>query len=79
MAAREYTASNASAITPHDTNKIDGTAGIYVGGTGNLKVDMCGGDTGITFAGVPAGTILPIQVVKVYATGTSATNIVGLY
>lgn len=45
---------------------------LYIGGTGNVSVVTLGGDT-ITFAGVPAGTTLPIQVVKLRATGTTAT------
>lgn len=45
---------------------------LYIGGTGNVSVVTLGGDT-ITFAGVPAGTTLPIQVVKLRSTGTTAT------
>jgi hypothetical protein len=45
---------------------------LYIGGAGNVSVVTLGGDT-ITFAGVPAGTTLPIQVVKLRSTGTTAT------
>jgi hypothetical protein len=45
---------------------------LYVGGTGNVSVITIGGDT-ITFNGVPAGTTLPIQVLKLRAAGTTAT------
>lgn len=45
---------------------------LYVGGTGNVSVITIGGDQ-ITFNGVPAGTTLPIQVLKLRATGTTAT------
>ena len=47
---------------------------LYVGGAGNVSVVTLGGDT-ITFVGVPAGTTLPIQVVKLRATGTTATQV----
>ena len=47
---------------------------LYIGGTGNVSVVTLGGDT-ITFVGVPAGTTLPIQVVKLRATGTTATQV----
>lgn len=47
---------------------------LYVGGTGNVSVITIGGDQ-ITFNGVPAGTTLPIQVVKLRATGTTATAV----
>jgi hypothetical protein len=52
---------------------------VFVGGAGNLKVDMADGTT-VTFTGVAAGTLLPIQVKKIYAAanGTTATNIVVL-
>jgi hypothetical protein len=45
---------------------------LYIGGTGNVSVVTLGGDT-ITFAGIPAGTTLPMQVVKLRSTGTTAT------
>lgn len=51
---------------------------LYVGGTGNVSVITIGGDQ-ITFNGVPAGTTLPIQVVKLRATGTTATLVNALW
>jgi len=70
----------AAAITPHDSNaSISGRPrGIYVGGAGAVKVDMEDGTTA-TFAAVPVGTFMPIKAVKVYATGTTATNLLALY
>lgn len=67
----------AAAITPSDSaNLTDPISAIYVGGTGAIKVDMANGDT-VTFAAVAVG-IFPIAVKKVYATGTAATNLIGL-
>lgn len=51
--------------------------GLFVGGAGNLKVRMADG-IDVTFTGVAAGTLLPIQVIRVWTTGTTATNIVAL-
>ena len=69
----------ASDITTDDTTVYsEPTRAIYVGGYGNMKVDMVGGGT-VTFTNIQAGTILPIQVVRVYATGTTATALIGLY
>jgi len=51
---------------------------LYVGGTGNVSVITIGGDQ-ITFAAVPAGTTLPIQVLKLRATSTTATAINALW
>ena len=57
-----------------------GNAGcfLYVGGTGNVSVITIGGDQ-LTFNGVPAGTTLPIQVLKLRATGTTATLVNALW
>ncbi|HET6916163.1 MAG TPA: hypothetical protein VFH56_08745 [Acidimicrobiales bacterium] len=76
--ARNDTAQMAEAVTPNDTGSLSDTFGIYVGGPGNLKVDMVHSGT-VTFVGVVAGTILPIQVSRVYATGTTASNLIALY
>jgi hypothetical protein len=51
---------------------------LYVGGAGNVSVVTIGNDIA-TFFGVPAGTTLPIQVIKLRSTSTSATNIVALW
>ncbi len=52
---------------------------LYIGETGDVKVDMLGGETGITFKAVPAGTTLAIRVTKIYNTGTDSTSIIQLY
>lgn len=51
---------------------------LYVGGTGNVSVTTIGGDQ-VIFNGVLAGTTLPIQVLKVKSTGTTATLINALW
>lgn len=51
---------------------------LYVGTTGDVKVDMFESGTAITFKNVPSGGFLPIAASKVYKAGTTATNIVGL-
>ena len=75
----------ASAVTPSNTTDIPAITGgtnngcvLYVGGYGDVKVDTVGGDT-VTFVGVLGGTFFPVQVMRVYATGTTATNIVALW
>ncbi len=67
----------ATSVTPHDTNNIESTRGLYVGVSGDVKVVMLDGTT-ITFANLAAGVIHPLQVVRVFSTGTAATNIVAL-
>jgi hypothetical protein len=51
---------------------------LYVGTGGTLKVRTAGGNE-VTLVGVAAGTFIPIQVVRVFSTGTSATNILALW
>jgi len=69
---------DARAVTTSDTTNIAPTRGLYIGGAGNVVVDMAYGTT-ITFVGVQGGTILPVQVTRIYATNTTATSIVALY
>lgn len=69
---------DAAAVTPGDSTALRPTRGLYIGGAGNVKVEMSLGNV-VTFTGVLAGSILPVQVVKVYSTDTTATNIVALY
>jgi hypothetical protein len=70
---------NAASVTPNDAADLPNVAlAIYVGGTGNLNVDMYNGVT-VVFSGVPAGTTLPIKVKRVRAASTTATLIVEFY
>lgn len=72
-------AMRAADISPSDATVYgQPTRSIYVGGAGSVRVDMVRGGT-VTFSNVPAGTVLPIQVLRVYATGTSATAMIALY
>jgi hypothetical protein len=67
------------AVSTSDVNFLTtATRGLWVGGAGNVKVLMLGGDI-VTFQGVAAGTLLPIRVTRVYSTDTTATLMVGLY
>ena len=67
--------SDAALITPNDATFIQ-CNGIYVGTTGTVTVVTAGG-TSVLFTAVPAGAIIPLQIVKIMATGTSASNIIG--
>jgi len=66
-------------ITTSDTADLTrDVRAIYVGTGGDLKVELTNGDE-ITFVNVQDGTLLPIQVRKVFSTGTDAEDILGLY
>jgi hypothetical protein len=51
---------------------------IYVGGAGDIEVTTAGGDR-VTFIGLLAGQFIPVQVIKVWTTGTNATDILALW
>ncbi|MFT2210364.1 spike base protein, RCAP_Rcc01079 family [Rhizobium giardinii] len=65
-------------VTPSDAIDLsEVTRAIYVGSGGTLAVRLLSGQT-VTFAGVSAGSILPLRADRVLATGTTAGSIVGL-
>jgi len=85
MSYQKLQSGRAAAVTPSDTVNIPAVTGgtnngcvLYVGGAGNLKVLTIGGDE-VTFTAVPVGTFVPVQVLRVFATGTTATGIVALW
>jgi hypothetical protein len=72
-------AAHAFDIVANDsTDFVRTTRAIYVGGGGNVKIKTASGEI-VTFSNASAGSTLPIRVARVYATGTTATNLLGLY
>ena len=69
---------DAKAVTLSDSTELAPTRALYIGGAGNLKVTMAYG-TEVTFSGLSAGSILPIQVTKCFATGSTASLVIALY
>jgi hypothetical protein len=73
-------ASGAAAVTPSNSTDLSTfSRGLYIGGAGNITVDMVGGQTGVLFSNLVAGSVYPLRVSRVYATGTTATGIVALW
>ncbi len=71
-------ASDGFSITPNDIQELPTTVrALYVGSTGDIVVVMADGSA-LTFTNVPSGTILPIRIKAVKATGTNAANLIGL-
>jgi hypothetical protein len=66
------------AVTTSDSTVLTTTRAVFVGGAGNLAVVLSSGTT-LTLTGVTAGSLLPLRVTKVKATGTTATNIAALW
>jgi len=64
-------------ITPHDSNELaTKPRGIYVGVAGDVVLTDENG-TDCTYKN--ASGVLPVRAVKVKSTGTSATNLIGIY
>jgi hypothetical protein len=72
-------ANRAFSIVPNDGTDLEYvTTALYVGGAGDISLVSRAGGAPVILKAVPVGTILPIRVSRVRATGTTATNLVGL-
>ena len=70
---------HATAILPQDGADLAVvTRALFVGIGGDVAVRMLDGSQ-VTLANVPAGTMLPLRVDRVLATGTSAGAILGFW
>ncbi len=70
---------SAQTVTPDDTNDLPVLPrALYIGGAGDVHLTTAGGQE-VTFAAVPAGTILPVRAGRVWATGTAATSILAMW
>lgn len=71
------------AVTPSDSSDITGAtantpATLFVGTGGNINVITLGGST-LLLKNIADGSFLPIQVTRVKATNTTATDIVAIF
>ncbi|WP_375450511.1 hypothetical protein [uncultured Devosia sp.] len=74
----ESPAAHAFAVTPHDTNPLpEPTRALYVGIGGSVAAVLVSG-ADVLFTNVADGSILPLRVTRIKATGTTATAILGL-
>lgn len=88
MAYQKLQASRATQIKISDTDDIPSISNengrgnngcvLYVGTGGNLRVLTAGGDD-VMFTGFPSGGFLPVNVVRVFATNTTADDILALW
>jgi hypothetical protein len=85
MAYQKLQAGRAASVTKSDTVDIPSVSGgenngcvLYVGTGGILRVLTVGGDD-VTFTNVPNGSFIPVQVLRVFASTTTATNIIALW
>ena len=77
--ARVIAAKSAFSVTTSDSSadNFAPTNAVYVGTAGNISVVMANNNTQV-FTNVQAGCLLPISIIRVNSTNTSAANIVGL-
>lgn len=68
---------DAALVTTSDTTVFPPSI-IYVGGAGNVRITTAQG-TDIVFTGLNAGTVLPVQAIKVWATNTTATSLARIF
>lgn len=74
-------ADGGQAVTTGDTaadNFSRAARSLYVGTGGAVTVVLKSGST-LAFANVPDGSVLPVECVRVNATGTDASDIVALW
>jgi hypothetical protein len=65
-------------VTPDDATALpETTRALYVGSGGAVSAELQSGAVA-TFAAVAAGSVLPVRIVRVLATGTTASGLVGL-
>ncbi len=70
--------SGAAAVVPNDDTGLDYVSrSLHIGGAGDIRVQTLEGDI-VTFAGVMVGWF-PGRISKVFATGTTTTNIVAVW
>ena len=68
----------AKTVTPSDTVNLSYPSVIYVGVGGNVQVTTAQGDQ-VTFVGLLAGQVIPVQVIRVWSTSTTATTMLAIY
>ena len=72
-------AENCFAVTPDDALLLPGaTKAIYVGEGGDVVLVAVGGNLPVTFRNVGSGAILDVRAKAIWATGTTAADLVGL-
>jgi hypothetical protein len=62
-------------VTTNDSADLSEVALLFIGTPGSLKVTTAKGTT-LTYENVPVG-FFPVRVKKVFATGTTAADIIG--
>lgn len=71
------------AVTASDTTDLTGARAFFYTGTGgNVAIKTVHGDsnvTAVTITDCPANTIIPVQITRIMATNTTATQIYAIF
>jgi len=88
MAYQKLQTSRAALVTLSDTVNIPSISSengrgnngciLYVGTGGDLRVLTAGGDD-VVFTAFPSGEFLPVQVIRVFDTNTTAAAVIALW
>ncbi len=71
---------HAESVTPNNDSDLPNTTrALWIGTGGDIVITTKGGTSSVTLESVPDGSMLPIRVSRVHATGTTATGIVALW
>jgi hypothetical protein len=68
---------DAVAVTANDSTRFAPSV-VYVGTTGNVNVVTSQGTT-VLFTAVPAGAVVPVRVIGVLSTSTTASTLVRIF
>ncbi len=66
-------------IAPSDNGQLSVAAkAVYVGTGGNIVLRAIGSSSDVTLKNVASGSVLAVRIIAIRATGTTATDLVGL-
>lgn len=67
------------AVVPSDSAELPlATKAIFIGSGGDVRLRPLNGSTDVTFRNLPDGSVLDVRVRAIRASGTTASDIVGL-
>ena len=67
-------------VTPNNSANLTYVSrGIYIGTTGNINCIFVGDSANTLLANLPTGGFYSFRIAKIWATGTTADNIVAIY
>jgi len=71
---------SAEAVDISSTNHhfAQNKSSLFVGGAGDVRLDMGNGEESILFVGIQAGTIIPVFFNQVHQSGSTATSMLAL-